>query len=447
MRRSLATYDPAIRGDAELLPSDSASGATKAGWIILLLFFGGFGGWAISAPLNAAIVGEAVVKVEGNRKSVQHLDGGIVKELRVKDGDRVEEGDVLLALDDTQIRAEFDILSQQQDLLRATEARLLAELTGSDKIDFPPDLLARGSEPSVRTALDGQQKELENRKTALAGEELILDQRISQLREQLAGNEAQVVSYREQRRSVVDERNYLEDLFKKGLVTRPRLLQLERTATGLEGQIATTLASIASAKHAMEEYTREIAQLRKARRAEVTRDLSDTQAKLLDISPRLRNAHMVLGRMEIRSPYAGEVVDLAVFSVGGVIGRGEKILDVVPDQTALVVEAKIGVEDISDLRPGMVAEVHFTSYKQRTIPLIHGTVAQVSADRLTDERTGAAYYLATVAVNEEELAASTEIKLYPGMPATVMITTEERTALDYLVGPLVASFDRAFRQR
>ncbi len=447
MRRSLATYDPAIRGDAELLPSDSAGGATKAGWIILLLFFGGFGGWAISAPLNAAIVGEAVVKVEGNRKSVQHLDGGIVRELRVKDGDRVEEGDVLLALDDTQIRAEFDILSQQQDLLRATEARLLAELTDSDKIDFPADLLARGSEPSVRTALDGQQKELENRKTALAGEELILDQRISQLREQIAGNEAQVVSYREQRRSVVDERNYLEDLFKKGLVTRPRLLQLERTATGLEGQIATTLASIASAKHAMEEYTREIAQLRKARRAEVTRDLSDTQAKLLDVSPRLRNARMALGRMEIRSPYAGEVVDLAVFSVGGVIGRGEKILDVVPDQTALVVEAKIGVEDISDLQPGMVAEVHFTSYKQRTIPVIHGPVAQVSADRLTDERTGAAYYLATIAVSEEELAASPEIKLYPGMPATVMITTEERTALDYLVGPLVASFDRAFRQR
>jgi epimerase transport system membrane fusion protein len=378
---------------------------------------------------------------------VQHLEGGIVKELRVKDGDRVREGDVLLLLDDTQTRAEFDVLSQQQDLLRATEARLVAELDGAETIAFPEDLLARAGEPSVRAVLDGQQKEFGSRKTALTGEEQILDQRISQLREQIAGNEGQIVSLEQQHKSVVDERAYLDDLFKKGLVTRPRLLQLERSATSLEGEIAKTTAAIASSRQAIEEYTRQIAQVRKTSMSEATRDLSDTRAKLLDVAPRLHNAETTLGRMEVRSPYAGKVVDLAVFSVGGVVRPGETILDVVPEQVDLVVEAKIAVQDISDLRPGMAAEVHFTSYKQRTIPLIHGTVAQVSADRLTDERTGLAYYLAEVSIDRKELAASPEIELYPGMPATVMVTTEERTALDYLLGPIVASLDQSFRQK
>jgi epimerase transport system membrane fusion protein len=448
MARPVATYDPAaVRTEAERLPSDSSGGATKAGLAIILLFFGGLGGWAISAPLNAAIIGEAVVKVEGNRKSVQHLEGGIVKELRVKDGDRVREGDVLLLLDDTQTRAEFDVLSQQQDLLRATEARLVAELDGAETIAFPEDLLARAGEPSVRAVLDGQQKEFDSRRTALTGEEQILDQRISQLREQIAGNEGQIVSLEQQHKSVVDERAYLDDLFKKGLVTRPRLLQLERSATSLEGEIAKTTAAIASSRQAIEEYTRQIAQVRKTSMSEATRDLSDTRAKLLDVAPRLHNAETTLGRMEVRSPYAGKVVDLAVFSVGGVVRPGETILDVVPEQVDLVVEAKIAVQDISDLRPGMAAEVHFPSYKQRTIPLIHGTVAQVSADRLTDERTGLAYYLAEVSIDRKELAASPEIELYPGMPATVMVTTEERTALDYLLGPIVASLDQSFRQK
>lgn len=447
MAPSLITYEPPEALKTEGVPSDSASKYIAAGLGIIILFFGGFGGWALTAPLNAAVIGEAVVKVEGNRKSIQHIDGGIVKKLHVSDGDRVEVGDILLSLDDTEARAGFDILSQQYALLRAMEARLLAELNGREVVEFPSDLAARANEPEVSKAMEGQRTEFESRKLALIGESQILDQRISQLREQIIGSEAQAASFRDQHRSVVNERNELDGLYKKGLVTRPRLLELERAAAGLEGQIASTDAAIASARQNIEELVRQIAQLRKNRTAEVTRDLSDAQSKLRDVTPRLHNAAAVLGRTEVRSPYAGKVVDLSVFSVGGVIGRGERILDIVPDRNSLVVEAHIHVEDISDLHPGMNAEVHFTSYKQRTIPLIHGTVTQMSADRLTDEHTGIAYYLATVAVNEEELGTSAEIKLYPGMPATVMIPTRERTAFDYLVGPLVSSFDQAFRQR
>jgi HlyD family type I secretion membrane fusion protein len=180
---------------------------------------------------------------------------------------------------------------------------------------------------------------------------------------------------------------------------------------------------------------------------EVARDLRDTQARLLEVIPRITNANAVLGRMEIRSPYAGQVVGLSMFSVGGVIGRGEKILDVVPEQDSLIVEAQINVDDISDVHQGMRADVHLTAYKSRITPVVRGTLRHVSADRLTDNRNGNSYYTALVHVDQGELAELPNVQLYPGMPATVMFPTIERTALDYLVGPLTLSFNRAFRQR
>jgi len=181
--------------------------------------------------------------------------------------------------------------------------------------------------------------------------------------------------------------------------------------------------------------------------AEIAKDLRETQAKLLEVIPRRANAKAVLKRIEIRTPYTGRVVGLNVFSVGGVINRGDKILDIVPDRESLVLEAQIGVEDITEVHPGMGADIHLTAYKQRITPAVHGRVLQVSADRLTDNRTGAPYYTAQIEADEADLAALPQIKLYPGMPASVMIQTVQRTAFDYLVGPLAMSFDRAFRQR
>lgn len=428
-------------------PSDSAKGPIQAGLVILALFFGGLGGWSVVAPLNAAVVGEAIVKVEGNRKSVQHPDGGMVSALRVHEGDRVDAGDVLLVLDDTQARAEFEILSQQLAALQATEARLIAERDGATTITYPEDLLSHQTDATVRTVIDSQQREFDSRRVALQGQRDILEQRLSQMAGQITASEALLATQRDQLQSVVDERASLEDLFKQGLVTKPRMLQLDRSATETKGQIATTEGTIAAARESIGEVTRQITQLQNDRLAEVTRDLSDVQSKMQDVMPRLDNARAGLGRTEVRAPYSGEVVDLAVFAVGAVIGRGERLLDIVPSGTALVVEAKIRVEDIADIAPGMTAEVHFTSYKQRITPLIHGTVSAISADRLTDPRTQIPYYVAEVAVDPAELAKSPEIQLYPGMPATVMITTTARTALDYLIGPLMASLDRSFRER
>jgi HlyD family type I secretion membrane fusion protein len=428
-------------------PRDSARGAIVAGITIILVFFGAFGGWAITAPLNGAIVGNAVVKVEGNRKSVQHLDGGIVKELRVHEGDHVTAGDVLLTLDDTDIRARVDVLSRQYTLLKATEARLTAELDGSTTIDFPPELTGRADDPSVQAAMSGQEEEFASRRTALDGQKQVLTQRVDQLEESITGSEGQKTAYEQQLASVIDEKKSLRDLLDQGLIARPRVLQLERTESGLRGQIAQAEADIAKAKKAIEENRNQIAQLTKDRMAKIAADLGDTRAKLLDVGPRLESARKSLQRTVVRVPYTGTVVGLNVFSVGAVIKPGDRILDIVPDGTDLVVEAQIAVDDIADLRPGMAAEVHFTAYKQRLTPLIHGTVTEISADRLTDPRTGAAYYAAVVGIDQQDLAATPEISLHPGMPATVMITTEKRTAFEYLVGPLFASLDRSFRQK
>ena len=225
-------------------------------------------------------------------------------------------------------------------------------------------------------------------------------------------------------------------LVKQGLIARPRYLQLERSGAGLEGQAADAMANIAKARQAIAEQMQQMAQLDNDRMTEVARDLRDTQAKLLEVIPRLMNAKAVLGRMEIRSPYAGQVVGLSVFSVGGVIGRGDKILDVVPDRDSLIIEAQINVDDISDVHPDMRADVHLTAYKARITPVVRGKLTQVSADRLTENRTGTFYYTALVQVDQNELADLPNVKLYPGMPANVMFPTIERTAFDYLVGPL-----------
>lgn len=275
----------------------------------------------------------------------------------------------------------------------------------------------------------------------------MIREKINQLGSQIVGAEAQVKSFTDQINSIHKEAADIAPLVERGLIARPRILQLERTAFGLEGQIADTTANIAKARQAIAEQEQQIAQLDNDRMTDVTKDLRDTQAKLLEVIPKAMNAKAVLGRMEIRAPYTGRIVGLSVFSVGGVIQRGDKILDIVPDEDSLTIEAQVGVDDISDVHPDTRAEVHLTAYKQRIVPIIHGDVIQISADRLTDPKTNAPYYTAFVRIDRGELAAMPNIRLYPGMPATVMIPTVQRTAFEYIVGPLVMSFNQSFRQK
>jgi HlyD family type I secretion membrane fusion protein len=425
--------------------SDSMRGAAIAGWTIIVLFFGVLGAWAMTAPLHGAVVANGVIKVEGNRRAVQHLEGGIVKELRVKDGVKVTAGDVLIVLDETQAQTEYDVLSRQALILRATEARLTAELVDGKAPAMPEIFKTTGGD--VLEIWNAQLRQCESRRAALAGQRIVIKEKIAQLEHQIAGAQAQVKSYQAQRTSLVEEMESLAPLLKQGLIARPRYLQLERSAIALEGQIADAIASIARSRQAIAEQQQQMAQLDNDRMTEVTRDLRDTQAKLLEVIPRMMNAQTILGRLEIRAPNSGRVVGLTVFTVGAVIAKGEKIMEIVPDQDSLVIEAQVAVENISDVRPGSRAEVHLTAYQQRIVPVVRGEVTQISADRITEARTGQAYYVALVRVDESELAALPNVQLYPGMPATVMIPTVERTAFDYLVGPLVMSFNHSFRQR
>jgi len=418
-----------------------------AGAAIMAAFFLGLGGWAAFAPLNSAAVAPAVVKVEGNRKSVQHLEGGIVKELRVREGDKVATEQTLILLDDTQARAAVDVYSKQYDELTAQEARLIAERDGAAAVQFPQALIARRAEPDVAAIIAGQTNLFKSRRTTLTGTVDVLRKKISQTQEQIVGLEGQAAAYKRQLQSTHNENNGLRDLFKKGYVPRQRMLELERSEAALEGQIAEVSSNILRARQSIEEVNVQIVQAQSDRLAQVANDLRDVQVKLLEIGPKVSSAKETLRRTEIRSPYAGVVVGLTAFSVGGVISPGEKIMDVVPEKGGLIVEATVAPEDVKDLHVGMRAEVHLTAYKQRTVPIIHGKVLQVSADRLTDTKTGAGYYLAQIKVDEQELAELKDVRLAPGMPALVMIPTGERSALDYLLRPLTDSLRKSFREQ
>ncbi|MGE5271320.1 MAG: HlyD family type I secretion periplasmic adaptor subunit [Thiohalocapsa sp.] len=365
-------YDPSRKAAP---PNDSARGPIRAGLAVMALFFGGLGGWAAYAPLTGAVVAPAVVKVEGNRKTIQHLDGGIVKELRVREGDRVVAGQTLIVVDDTQARAAVTMLAQQYDAYRAQQARLLAERDEAAAIAFPPELLERRGDKLVAAILDAEQKQFTIRRTGLAGQVAVLRQRIEELQEQITAAQAQETSQKEQLRLIRDELRDQNYLLEKGLTQRPRVLQLERTASALAGQAGEIAGNIAKARQSIGEVDMQIIQARNDRMTDIAKDLRDTQDKLLDLPPKLQAAQDVLQRTELRSPYSGFVVGLSVFSVGGVIGKGDKIMDIVPTRNDLAVEANVNVDDIHDVHPGMRAEVHFLAFKQRELPVIHGEVA------------------------------------------------------------------------
>jgi len=439
------TYAPS--GDPPRRVSDSARGTIIAGMSILAVFFGGFGTWAALAPLDSAVIALGVVKVEGNRKTVKHLDGGIVKELLVKEGDRVEKGQVLIRLDETDARARIDIFSGQYDSLKALESRLLAERDGLDTIRFPDFLLDRAGDDNVFEMLAGQINVFETRRASLAGQIAVLQQRIAQLRTQIGGFQAQKRSQERQLELIREELAGTRELHEKGYAPKTRVLALERKAASIEGESGELIADIARTRQAIGEAKLQIAQLQKERLAEATTELRDVQTRLGEVEPRLGWAKEMLSRTELAAPEAGYVLGLTAFTVGGVIAPGERVLDIVPADNTLIIEARIQPSDIDDVYAGMPAEVQLTAYKRRVVPTVDGVLTWVSADRLTDDRSGEAYYVAYVEIDPESLAEVGEIRLYPGMPAQVMIATGARTAFDYLIGPLTSSFDRAFREQ
>ena len=417
-------------------PPRNSSLFVVLGLLVIAIAFGGFGTWAAMAPLDSAVVAPGVVSVESRRKSVQHLEGGIIKEILVRDGQTVAAGQVLIRLDVTQTQANVTTIQNQLDAARALEARLLAERDHLDKVAFPEDMRARQSLPSVREVIEGQKTEFQERRKSLEGQTAILNKRVSQFEKEIEGLQAQQKSKQEQLRIIADELVGLRELHEKGYFPRTRILAMEREMARLRGERGEDLASIAGSENGIGEAELQIIQLEQRFREEVVNDLRETRDEIKQLQERLVVARDVLRRSEILSPLAGEVQELAVHTIGGVIGHGQELMQIVPTDDKLIVEAKVSPSDIDSLAEGQTAEVRLTSFQTRTTPIIQGTVSTVTADRIVDERNGVDYYLAQIVVPDDQLHHLEGKKLLAGMPAEALIKTGSRTVLEYLLKPI-----------
>ena len=422
-------------------------GATLLGVLLIATFAGGFGVWAATAPLSAAALASGQVKVEGNRRTIQHLEGGIIREILVKEGDRVAAGQMLMRLDDTQSSASAEGLQGQLDSLRALDARLNSERQDMEAVAFPADLAGRRSEPKVAEILQGQEAIFRTRRLAFDGQTSILRQRVEQLRAQIRANEAQMNAMSSQLRLIREEIQTVEELVTKGFERRPRLLGLQRQEAQLLGSQNEQRGLIARSQQAISETELQIVQVRTQFRNEVVGEQRDVQTRIAEINERLRAASDVQVRREVVSPVAGTVTNLRFFTVGGVVRPGDAVLDVIPLNEQLVVEVQVTPTDIDIVGIGMEAEVRLTAFKQRTVPVLFGRVSSVSPDIFQNDRTGMSFYRATVTIEPSQLAKLEGLSLQPGMPAEVLILAGERTMFHYLADPIRQSFRRAFREQ
>lgn len=417
------------------------------GTIIVLIFFGVFGAWAVFAPLDSAAIAVGTVEVENNRKIVQHLEGGIVKDILVRDGDEVKAGQTLIRLVGIQPRAQLQLIRGQRNALFARAARLRAERDGNSGISFPEELNVQSDDPRVQESMLGQLNIFEARRDAIDGQRRILGQRVAQFREEIIGLQAQIRSADEQLVLIDDELTGLQTLFDKGLTPKSRLLALQRRRAEIQGERGQNLSGIARAKQNITEAEIRIFELRTEQISEVVAELREVETELLDLEERLGAAVDVQRRTDVISPADGIVVDMQVTNVGAVIQPGERLLDVVPGNEKLVIEARVTPTDIDVVHPGLPAQVRLVAFNQRITPTVEGTVASVSADRLIDEATGESYYTARIEISNPDDPTLDGLVLLPGMPAEVLIRTGERTLVQYLVSPVQQSFTRSLTEQ
>jgi len=416
------------------------------GVVVILLTFGVFGTWAALASLTSAALAPGVIAVDSNWRTVQHLEGGIVAELLVRDGQVVEEGQVLLRLDPTRSDATLSIIDSQLVLALATQARLVAERDGAEEIALPPELVERAADPEVATIVAGQQLLFRARQDSMDGQTSILRQRIDQLEQEIEGLQVQQDATRQQFDLIQQELAGLKELFEQGYVPRTRILALEREAEQLRGARGEDLAAIARSRSQIGETELQILQLERSQREAVVTELRDVQAEVFNLRERRVAAADERRRIDVVAPVTGQVINLAAHTVGGVVRSGEAILSIVPIDDQLVIDARVKPDDRERVAPGQSAQVRLSGLSQRTTPVLLGEVLTVSADRLTDSNTGEAFYQARVVIPEEQLARlDPSVVLYAGMPADVMIETGQRTALGYMLAPITDSLETAFK--
>jgi membrane fusion protein, type I secretion system len=422
------------------------------GMTITVILVGGIGGWAATAQLAGAVIAPGTVVVETNVKKVQHPTGGVVGEILVNEGSAVEAGQVLVRLDDTVTKATLGVVRSQLDEFLARQARLLAERDDAGAIAFPAELTDRRNDASVASALTGEEKLFESRRNARAGQRSQLRERVAQTNEEIRGLSAQQAAKETENGLIGKELVGVADLYQKNLVSISRYTQLQRDQSRILGERGQLIADIARARGKVSEIELQIIQLDQDFRTDVLKDLREAQGKVAELRERVTAAEDQLKRVELRAPQAGFVHQLAAHTVGGVIGNGETIMQIVPRADDLVVEAKVAPSDVDQVTPGAKVLVRIMAGNQRTAPDLVGVLARVSADLTREQQTttgqpAPAYYTVRVSLPADEIARLKDIRLIPGMPAEAFIRTHERTPLEYLLKPLQEQIARTFRER
>jgi HlyD family secretion protein len=418
-----------------------------AGLVAVGLLVGMVGSWAATTDISGAVIAPGALVVDTHVKKVQHPTGGIVGEIRVRNGDRVKAGEVVLRLDDTITSSNLAIVTKSLTELAARKARLEAERDGADAVIVPAELAARSSDERVAHVIAGEQRLFDLRKAARVGQKAQLRQRIAQLNQEIAGLKAQSDAKHREIELIQQELKGARDLFKRNLYPITKMTNIEREATRVEGEEASLISSIARAKARIAETELAAIQIDRDLASEVAKELRQIDASIGEFVERKVAAEDQLKRIDLRAPQAGIVHQSTVHTVGGVINAGEAIMLIVPKADNLTVEAKVAPQDIDQLSLGQTAMLRFSAFNQRTTPEITGTVVRISADTTTDKNTGASYYTLRVAMSGEEIARLGDVTLQPGMPVEVFVKTGDRKVISYLVKPLSDQITRAFRER
>ncbi|WP_439530892.1 HlyD family type I secretion periplasmic adaptor subunit [Pannonibacter sp.] len=417
-----------------------------AGYVTILMTFGVFGGWAMTAPLDSAIIAHGVLSVESSRKVVQHLEGGIVREVLVKDGDRVKKDQVLVRLSPVQAQANVSMIRTRLEIARAEEARLQAERTNSEDVAFPEDLLA-SDDPRVKFALQGQRNLFMDRVSVRDSQINILKSKMEQLRQQASGLELQRDSAKREVKLIEDEVSRLKDGEGKGVVSANRLSAFQREAAQLEGSYGRLITEIARVNEGVGETELEVVRIRQSFSERAATELKEARQQITDLEERNVVAADILERTEIRSEVDGVVQNLAVNTIGGVIRPGDPLMELVPIDDRIVINAQVRPLDIDSIHPGLQAEVRISAFANRYLPTLFGEVEYISPDIIERRGTNAEpYYLARITVPESTIPEEMLTKLAPGMPAEVILPTGERTMAEYLISPLRDAVRNSMRE-
>lgn len=412
--------------------------------IVLVLAFGGFGIWSATASISGSVIASGSVKVLKNRKSVQHNEGGIVEEILVSDGDVVTSGQVIIRLDATRARNSFDLLKNRKNHILATISRLEAELRLEDKMTMPKSSLE--DQHQIIQQIQNQTPLLVARLQMIHSSEEMIDEQIAQMGQQTEGLKSKVTALEYQIESMKNESQDLEMLFKKGLTSRTKLLELQRETANLEGLHAETGSQIGSVKRSIAEANQNRSRIKAEFHERANSELTESQRQLNEIIEQMETAAHSLALSEIRATAAGIVVGLSVHTVGGIIAPGELLLEILPEEQGLLVEAKVEVKDIDLVHMGQTVDLKFVSSKARSLDNFSSKLTYVSADSLFDEQIGKSYFLVRAELNENEMDKELLSIIQPGLSAEVFINTGARTPLQYLVKPLEDSISRAWKE-